>query len=51
MANFGVTLLGPILLHYRGILLPYRLVVTLSVNFELHHRLMLHYRALLHYRA
>ena len=27
------------------------LVVTLSVNLELHYRLMLHYRALLHYRA
>ena len=49
--NFGVTLPGPILLHYRAILLHYRLVITLSVNLELNYRLMLHYWALLHYRA
>ncbi len=50
-ANFGVTLSGPILLHYRAILLHYQLVVTLSVNLELQYRLMLHYMALLLYRA
>ncbi len=27
------------------------LLVTLSVNLEIHYRLMLYYRALLHYRA
>ncbi len=42
--NFGVTLSGPILLHYQ-------LVVTLLVNLELRYWLMLHYWALLHYRA
>ncbi len=50
-ANFGVTLSGPISLHYHAILLHYQSVVTLSVNLELHYRLMLHYGALLHYRA
>ena len=50
-ANFGVTLSGPILLHYHAILLHYQLVVTLSVNLELQYQLMLHYTALLHYRA
>ena len=33
-ANFGVTLWGPILLHYLAILLYYQLVVTLSVNWS-----------------
>ncbi len=50
-ANFGVTLSGPILLHYQAILLHYQLVVTLLVNLELHYLLMLHDWALLHYRA
>ena len=42
----GVTLSGLILLHYQAIWLHYKLVVTLSVNLELHDRLLLHYRAL-----
>ncbi len=37
-ANFGVTLSGQILLHYRTILLHYQLAITLSVNLELHNR-------------
>ncbi len=51
LANFGVILSGPNLIHYREILLHCHIVVTLSVNLELHYRLMLHYRFLLHYRA
>ncbi len=51
-AIFGVTLSGPILLHYQASLLHYKLDVTLSVNLELHYRLHVTlYRALLHYRA
>ncbi len=50
-ANFGVTLSGPILLHYWAIVLHYQFVITLLVNLELHYLLMLHYRALLHYRT
>ncbi len=49
IANFGVTLLRPILLYYRAILLHYQLAVTLSVNLKLHYRLILHYWALLQF--
>ncbi len=43
IGRFGVTLSA--WAYYRAILLHYQLVVTLSVNLELHYRLMLHYRS------
>ena len=54
--TIGCYIIGKFRIYIIGaysITLPgdYQLVVTLSVNLELHYQLTLHYWALLHYRA